>query len=177
MMAVHSGVLLVASPVLTDPNFMRTVVYILEHTSGGTLGLIVNRPLDVPLGDLWDECPGSLAEASLCAEGGPVDRHKGLLLHGYVELEDTYQLAEGVAVGGDPQELHSLSQDDRGRSGPRLFLGHAGWQPGQLDDEVASGSWIVRTGHPVLLLNPTPPEDLWQELVTSGAETPDPSAN
>jgi putative transcriptional regulator len=177
MQAVSSGVLLIASPVLADPNFMRTVVYVLEHTDGGTLGLIMNRPLDVPLGDLWDECPGELTSSRLCAEGGPVDRHKGLLLHGYTELEDTYQLADGIAVGGDPQELHQRSLDDAERSGPRLFLGHAGWQPSQLEDEIAIGSWLVRRGHPILLLNPSPPEDLWQDLVTSGGDTPGPSSN
>ncbi len=169
--------MLVASPVLADPNFMRSVVYVLEHTASGTLGLVLNRPLDVPLGDLWDECPEALGGEQLCAEGGPVDRHKGLLLHGFTELEDTYQLAEGIAVGGDPHQLHALSEAESSHHGPRLFLGHAGWQPGQLEEEIALGSWLVREAHPVLLLHPQPPEDLWQEMVSCYGEATEPSVN
>lgn len=176
MRAPGAGCLLVASPVLADPNFMRTVVYILEHNDSGTLALIVNRPLDVPLGELWDEAPDELSERKLCAEGGPVDRHKGLLIHGYIDLPNAYRLCDGLAVGGDPDALRARADQD-GAGGPRLFLGHAGWSPGQLEDELAVGSWIVRSGHPSLLLNPRPPEDLWQELVCSGSEIPDPSVN
>lgn len=177
MRGVHPGSLLIASPMLEDGNFLRSVIYILEHSDTGTLGLIVNRDLDVPLGELWDDCPDRLTAARLCAEGGPVDRHKGLLLHGFTDLPETYQLAEGIAVGGDPERLEAEVADGPGHRGPRLFLGHAGWQTGQLAEEIAIGSWLVRPGHPALLLDPTPPEQLWQDLLGCGEETPDPSLN
>ena len=177
MIAPSAGTVLVASPALSDPNFMRTVVYLLDHNADGTLGLIINRPLDVGLGELWEGCPDELEEQQLCAEGGPVERHRGLLIHGFADVNDAYQLAEGIAVGGDPDELHARTRDDDGSHGPRLFLGHAGWGEGQLADEVAVGSWLVRSGNPLLLLNPRPPEDLWNELLCSGSELPPPSIN
>jgi putative transcriptional regulator len=52
-----AGMLLVASPQLSDPNFLRTVVYLLDHSDNGTLGFVINRPLDVPLRELWGEVP------------------------------------------------------------------------------------------------------------------------
>lgn len=147
----------------------------LEHNENGTLGLIINRPLDVPLGELWEDCPHPLNEHALCAEGGPVERHKGLLLHGEVGMAGSHELAPGIAVGGDVDALDCFRCGSP--NGPRLFLGHAGWEADQLSEEVASGSWMVRDGHPRLLLDAEPAEDLWSDLVNAGEDMPPPSAN
>ena len=177
MPSLAVGHLLIASPALSDPSFMRSVVYLLEHNPQGSLGLIVNRPLDVSLADLWDSCPSNLGDTRIAGEGGPVERHKGLLLHGRPGLDESYTIAEGVAIGGDPGALVDEWPDGPNELGPRLFLGHAGWTPDQLAGEVATGSWIVRRGHPSLLLRNDPPEDLWQELVSAGNDRPQPSVN
>ncbi len=175
-MKPEPGVFLVAMPTLQDPTFMRAVVYLLEHSATGTLGLIINRPVPVNLCEIWDECPESMEQTQLCAEGGPVDRNKGLLIHRIPEIPDALELGLGLSVGGDPHLL-AAAYDSGKAAGPRLFLGHAGWSPEQLEEEIAQGSWLVRSGLQELLLDPEPPADLWQTLISAGEELPKPSIN
>jgi putative transcriptional regulator len=172
------GALLIARPSLSDPHFLRTVVFLLEHNAGGSLGLIINRPLDLRLGDLWETCPEPLRSSRACGEGGPVERHKGLLIHGYTDIPGAFDLGVGLAVGGEDEPLsRRLGQPRDDGLGPRLFLGHAGWGPGQLADEVAGDAWVVRRGHPSLVLDTEPADDLWQGLVGAGAEPVEPGLN
>ncbi len=167
-----------ASPNLTDPNFLRSVVYLLDHGDSGSLGFIINRPLDLPLAELWTEAPGGLAEAHIAAEGGPVDKHKGLLLHADPSLDGAQLMAEGIAVGGELAALRERWPTGEDHCGPRLFLGHSGWTAGQLQQEIEEGAWIVRPGRVELLLGPQPSELLWQQLVEGRAGgMPDPSRN
>lgn len=177
-MRPRSGVLLVASPHLTDPNFLHSVVYLLDHGDSGSLGFIVNRPLDVPLSELWAEAPGGLAGSRIAAEGGPVDKHKGLLLHGDTNLVGAQLMGDGVAIGGDLDALGARWVSGEDHHGPRLFLGHSGWSAGQLMAEIEEGAWVVRPGRIDLLLAAQPSELLWQQLIeghTGGM--PDPSRN
>ncbi|NRA39330.1 MAG: YqgE/AlgH family protein [Planctomycetes bacterium] len=176
-MKIEPGVFLIAMPTLQDPSFMRTVIYLLEHSDGGSLGLIVNRPVPVQLSDIWEECPNSMKDEKLCAEGGPVDRHKGLLIHRMDEVSDSLDLGLGLSVGGDASELAEAYASAKINLGPRLFLGHAGWTNEQLEQEVSQGSWLVRSGMQEILLNHNPPEDLWHNLISAGEELPQPSWN
>ncbi len=179
-MKPSAGTILVASPQLTDANFARSVIYILDHGENGTLGFIINRPLEAVLGDIWSEVPAGLASAKAAAEGGPVEQAKGLLLHGCMDLPGAQAMGPGVeiAVGGDADALAERYRDGCDATGPRLFLGHSGWMPGQLDAEIGQGSWLVRPGRKELLLDIAPPKNLWQQLVegrTGGL--PEPSVN
>jgi len=171
-----SGTVLVASRLLGDPSFMRTVVYLVEHDHDGSLGFIVNRPLDILLGDLWQECPSDLSAIRIAAEGGPVDRHKGLLLHGCADISGAQAMGGGVSVGGDLEELVKRFANGPGALGPRLLLGHSGWTAGQLDNEIAQGAWVVRPATPDVLLTALPPATLWQQLLDGGT-LPEPSLN
>ena len=173
-----AGMLLVASPQLSDPNFVRTVVYLLDHGDNGTLGFVLNRPLEVPLSELWGEVPEQLAGLRVAAEGGPVVRHKGLLVHRCIDLSGAQLLSEGFAIGGDLDALAKRFASGCDEHGPRLFLGHSGWAPGQLLAELEEGAWLLRSGRPEQLLNPQPALGLWQQLVEGrGGGTPDPSLN
>ena len=172
-----SGMLLVASPRLEDANFRHSVVYLVEHNAGGTLGFIVNRPLDLPLRELWSKVPGGLADARLAGEGGPVDRHKGLLLHACVDLAGAHAMSTTIAVGGDAGALAARWPDGSDAAGPRLFLGHSGWGVGQLERELEEGAWILRPGRRELLLDPHPAGGLWQQLIEGRLGMPGPSVN
>ena len=177
-MRPRSGVFLVASPQLTDPNFVRSVVYLLDHSDTGSLGFILNRPLDLPLGELWNEAPGGLVDALIAADGGPVDKHKGLLLHGDTTLAGAQPMGEGIAVGGDLAAMQERWATGGDHNGPRLFLGHSGWTAGQLDREIEEGAWLVRPGRLDLLFEVRPSELLWQHLVEGrSGGMPDPSRN
>jgi putative transcriptional regulator len=174
----EAGMLLVASPALNEPAFMRTVIYLLEHDEDGTLGFILNRPIDIVLSDLWRECPAGLVQCKVAAEGGPVDRNKGLLLHTCVDLPGAQGMGCGLAVGGDLDELAKRYANGNDHTGPRLFLGHSGWRPGQLQSEIEEGSWIVRPGKAELVVDHRPSPNLWQHLSEGhSGGLPEPSVN
>lgn len=180
------GQFLVATPALVDPNFRRSVVYLVEHGEDGTLGFIVNRALETPLGELWEECPAALAGHRLAAEGGPVEPQKGLLLHQDADLPGTARMGHGLYIGGDIDRLAARWAAGPDAAGPRLLLGHSGWGPGQLDRELAEGAWILRPGDPALLISSAGRggakhgERLWERLASGrdgGNGLPEPSLN
>ncbi|MBA3708603.1 MAG: YqgE/AlgH family protein [Planctomycetes bacterium] len=180
-----AGALLVASPQLTDPNFHRCVIYLVDHGAKGTLGFIINRPLDVDLRDIWSEVPAGLAGTRAAAEGGPVERDKGLLLHGNPDLPGAQvmgtasdALSQLIVVGGEVDALAVRFEAGCDATGPRLFLGHSGWLPGQLDQEIREGAWIIRPGRRELLLDICPVDDLWQMMIDGRVGgLPSPSLN
>lgn len=171
------GCFLVASPALADPSFLRSVVVLLEHDPGGSLGLIINRPLPMPLRELWAEVPESLAAGLLAAEGGPVERGKGILLHGDPGLAGAQAIGQGLAIGGDLAALARRWPAGGDAHGPRLFLGHSGWGAGQLDLELREGAWLVRAGDPGLVLASPGDPDLWRRLTGGRTGIPLPSVN
>jgi len=136
------GSLLVATPPLTDPNFDRTVVYMLEHTDDGAVGVVLNRPLhiDAP-GELhaWAELMS--APATLFS-GGPVDEEALIAL---AQLHNPVpgawsQVAEGL---GSVDLLLDPFEVAQGITALRVFRGYSGWGPSQLDEELGEGAWIV----------------------------------
>ena len=168
IMTPEAPCLLVASPSLLDPNFLHTVVLIVEHDEEGALGLILNRPLPLPLAQVSEE--GGLAyegsEEATAWRGGPVDPQRGILLvqGGLPEEEDTVvDFTHFVSHRKDL--LESLLGDPSARY--RLFLGYAGWSPGQLDQELEAGAWARRPLVSEWLMHPEP-TSLWQVALGSG---------
>lgn len=179
-MDLTAGSLLVATPNLSDPNFMRSVVYVMEHNAEGTLGFIINRAVTIPLSDLWGDCPDEIRDIRIACEGGPVERNKGLLLHACPDLPGCHPMGMGVAIGGELDALVKRFHNGPDHRGPRLFLGHTGWAPGQLDAEIAQGTWTVQAGSSELLLHVAPADDLWNQLAhsdTDGGPFHQPSLN
>ncbi|MCX7893354.1 MAG: YqgE/AlgH family protein [Burkholderiales bacterium] len=138
---------LIAMPSMVDPNFAKTLTFICEHNDQGALGVVVNRPIDMTLGALFErldlqlEIPG-LAEAPVYF-GGPVQTDRGFVLHkpvgGWsstlpvrddVGLTTSKDILEAVAAGAGPEKL-------------LLALGYAGWSPGQLEHELAQNAWLT----------------------------------
>jgi len=135
------GKLLVASPALVDPNFLRTVVLIAAHDADGALGLVLNRPSTMVVGDvvaqLSDACDG-FEEIYV---GGPVAPGAVIVLAEFSDPSLSSMIIDGELglphVELDPARLAS------GVRRARAFAGHAGWGPGQLDSELAEDAWIV----------------------------------
>jgi putative transcriptional regulator len=176
------GKLLVAGPALQDPNFRRTVVLICEHTDDGALGLVINRPTTVEVTDAVPELATLLGDDASLWSGGPVQPQSIVLL---AELDDPPE--DALMVVGDVglvlqgADLEDLADDaSRGRA----FLGYAGWGPGQLEDELERGDWIVVAAEPDDAFRPEA-DGLWGEvLARQGGEyallatmPPDPSLN
>lgn len=140
-----SGRLLVATPELVDPNFGRTIVYLVEHDEEGAMGLVVNRPLgDLDVAKFFAnlELEGEGLSGTLRAHsGGPVEPSLVYMLHSADNmLESSRTLRGGLALTTEPEMLRRLAQG----AGPErhlLLFGYAGWGPGQLEGEIAGGFW------------------------------------
>jgi len=131
---------LVASPLLVDPNFARSIVLLCEHDDDGSMGLIVNRPSDVGLSETMAELephPGQ----SLWV-GGPVQRDVVIVLHRGTDIAGARAIADGMSLGGEEEALLDLVRGPR-HADARVFAGYAGWSSGQLAEELATRSWIV----------------------------------
>lgn len=134
------GKLLVASPELRDPNFLRTVVLILQHDQNGAFGLVLNRRSETKLTEIWSKLGKSPCqiEASLHL-GGPVDGPL-LVLHSHAGLSDM-QILPAVYVSTNPEELEQLVAQPGVRA--RFFACYSGWGAGQLEAEIEEGSWLI----------------------------------
>jgi putative transcriptional regulator len=175
------GQLLIAGPGLADPNFWRTVVLIVEHSEEGALGLVLNRPSETTVGEAVSELEQLLDSDDPLYVGGPVQPSALIVLAEFEQPEEAALIAfEDVGV------LASGAQEDpelRVRSG-RAFVGHAGWGPGQLDDEVERGDWILEPARREDAFTGAPLE-LWSEVLTRKGGSyalvarmpPDPSVN
>jgi putative AlgH/UPF0301 family transcriptional regulator len=163
---VGPGSLLVAMPALSDPTFAGTVVYVLDHTDNGTLGVVLGRPSQV---DIRDVLPGwcELAvEPCVFHVGGPCETDTALCLAlapQAVPTEDSgLRRVAGdvylVDLDSDPAELSGVS-------GLRVFAGYAGWSPGQLAGEIAEGAWACVPGRPDDVLSTLAGPELWREVM------------
>jgi putative transcriptional regulator len=161
---VEPGVLLVASPTLGDPNFRRTVVYVLDHRSDGSVGVVLNRPSDVTLLDVLPQWWDLASAPRTLFVGGPVETNAALCL---AEARPGAVPAGWTAVSG-PIGLADLDADPTALNGSlhklRVFAGYAGWGAGQLADEIAEGAWLVVAGHANDVFA-EPDTDLWRTVL------------
>jgi putative transcriptional regulator len=157
--------LLVASPMLLDPNFHHTVVLLIEHDEQGAMGIVLNRPLPLTLAKICEESQlvfGGNPEATAW-RGGPVDPQRGIILvrGGLPEEEDTVlDFTDFVSFRKDLLETLLLD----GAATYRLFLGYSGWGPGQLDAEMEQGAWARLPLRPEWLLSEDP-KNLWPKAI------------
>jgi len=168
----YAGYFLIAKPILQDPNFRRTVVFLLAHNAEGAFGLVVNRPAEAE-GLPW---PVFL--------GGPCPSPGLIMLHGHAEWVEAAgegpeafkerQLAPGIYYGDTAcldRVTHSAHMETLRF---RVFSGYAGWGSGQLEGELAAGAWSLAPANGSILFN-TPVEELWDRLAPP--RIPEPSIN
>jgi putative transcriptional regulator len=156
------GRLLIATPLLVDPHFVRTVVYVLEHDGGGTVGVILNRPSHTPVGQVLPSWHDAVSGPSVVFNGGPV-QPDGALCLGQVATDGpgVRAVVDGVAtvdLDGDVAVITGLTRR------LRVFAGHAGWAPEQLDAEIAEGAWWVVPGSPGDLFSEDP-RPMWTRVL------------
>lgn len=150
----HKGKFLVASPEMGDPRFAGTVIYLVEHSAEGALGLVVNRRVGIhPLAALFDSIGmprdgEKLAEPVAVHWGGPVSTELVLMLHSNdftAGSNATRKIADGIALSDGIDGLKALTRADWPKS-LAVYAGYAGWRPGQIENEVAAGQWSLVTG-------------------------------
>jgi len=168
--------LLLAMPHLVDPNFSRAVVLMVEHNDEGSFGLVVNHPSDMDAVSLLDalDIVWKGEEEARVWSGGPVMPTSGWVLHAptdvvakpgeTLESTGTVELVAGVALSTSPDNLRAIAASPPGRV--RLLLGYAGWGPGQLADEMASGSWLHADATPELVFE-TEADEMWEAALRS----------
>lgn len=152
------GKFLVATEGMTDPRFAETVIYVCDHSEGGAMGLVVNRPVKrVPAADLMDGLglPGDDATGEVVLHyGGPVEVGRAFVLHGSdYGRDETSEVADGVRLSSDPTVFQDIAVG-RGPEQSLVALGYAGWGPSQLDMEIAAGVWDVAPADLGLLFDP-----------------------
>lgn len=156
-----TGQLLVATPSLKDPNFDRTVVLLVAHESGGALGVVLNRPTEVPVSEVLGAWGMLARDPGVLFEGGPVQPESAICLarrrpevrrvKGFHQVSG---LVGTVDLSTDPDPLRDSI------TGIRVFAGYSGWSPGQLEDEITAGSWFVLDALPGDAFMERP-DDLW----------------
>jgi putative transcriptional regulator len=156
--------LLVAMPGMADPNFSDTVTLICEYNREGALGIIINRPLTLKLGGLFEQLDVRHVNSAIAAgpvvHGGPVARERGFVLH-----NSGYQYESSVTVSPDIQltlsrdVLDALAAGD-GPDKSLVALGYAGWEPGQLEAEILANTWLNVPATPEIIFD-VPFADRW----------------
>lgn len=140
-MPLLKGKLLIASPALVDPNFVRTVVLIAEHSADGTLGLVLNRPSDSSVTESVDELRGVVDAGDPVYVGGPVQTDAVMVLAEFSNATLAAALVlEDIGFLPAEADLDAIAAATRRA---RVFAGHSGWAPGQLDGELEEGAWIL----------------------------------
>ena len=133
------GQLLVAAPILHDPNFHRTVVLVAEHGEEGAMGLVLNRPTDTPVADALPELVPLAGEDPVYV-GGPVALESVLAIAELDDPDDASELLFGTVGFVQEPDVPVL----RGR----VYVGYAGWSAGQLEEELEEESWLVLPAEP-----------------------------
>ena len=168
------GKLLVATPALTDPNFVKSVILLCEHGPEGAMGLILNRALPLPVADILPEAfvpPGSQARLH---QGGPVQEDHLLFLHGIPKPGlDAHPVCGGVFLGGDLNVLKKVLAEAKPPLFLRCYLGYAGWGAGQLEAEIEQGAWILKPARDKDVFT-ADPATLWPRLLSAQAGALDP---
>lgn len=157
-----TGRLIVATPALTDGNFAHAVVLVLEHSAEGAVGLVVNRPTEATLTEALPGWVALAADPGVLFVGGPVQREAIIALaRTYGPTEGVQQIVSGVGVvdvSADPTLVGAAI------AGVRVFAGYAGWSGGQLESEIAVGSWFVVDARPEDVFTDEP-EALWRHVL------------
>ncbi|MGH8265476.1 MAG: YqgE/AlgH family protein [Steroidobacterales bacterium] len=156
--------LLIAMPGMADPNFTQTVTLICEHNAGGALGIIINRPLPMTLDEVFaqlalDNRDSGLGER-IVLKGGPVQTDRGFVVHRAGGTWDsTLKVSDDIHVTTSRDVLAALASG----TGPRdafVALGYAGWQAGQLEEEIRANAWLNVPASDTIVFS-LPFEDRW----------------
>jgi putative transcriptional regulator len=157
------GKLLIASPTLVDPNFRRTVVLIAEHSEEGALGLVLNRPADTAVGEAVPELSWVADDDAALWVGGPVSPGGVIVLAEWSDPSHAAVLVEDDLgfLPGDHAEPERLADSVRRA---RVYAGHTGWGPGQLEGELDEEAWIVEPPRREEIFTEDP-EGLWAAVL------------
>ncbi len=148
---------LIAMPGMADPYFSKTLTLICEHSEKGAIGLVVNKPIDVTLGNLFEQVNIQLDDDALLLEsvhfGGPVLVDRGFVLHQpLADWSSTLKIDDDTGLTTSKDILEAMAIG-KGPSRVMVTLGYAGWAPGQLEDEIKRNGWLTVPAQPHLIFD------------------------
>lgn len=143
--APAQGKLLLSEPFQKDLYFKRTVVLLTEHNEMGSVGFILNKPLDIKIHEAIDDFPQC---SNALYFGGPVSKNQLFYIHTLGDkIDGSMEIDKGIYWGGNFDTIRSLIEQDKIKPNElRFFAGYSGWEPNQLDKELEEKSWIVANG-------------------------------
>lgn len=161
---------LIAMPQLADPNFSRTLTLICEHTEEGAMGLVVNRSLDLRVGQLLEHMSIETHDDELGRSpvhyGGPVEMERGFVLHRPLGAwESTIALSDTLGLTASRDILQAMAGSEGGPADAMILLGYAGWGAGQLETELADNAWLTLPADEAILFE-EPLAARWQAAAT-----------
>jgi putative transcriptional regulator len=176
--------LLIAMPSVDDVNFEKTVIYVCEHSALGAMGLVINRPLQVQLSEIWDELeipyPKNIPVGNIPVfDGGPLEKSRGFVLYTPIAEADLPEdaqpipgeihLSNNLAITASNEMLKILAAGE----GPKdvfFALGYAEWDAGQLEDELLENSWLHVPASPRILFHVSPESRLRESAKLIGVD-------
>jgi putative transcriptional regulator len=161
------GAILVADRKLKDPHFAQTVVLIVRYAEQGTVGLVLNRPSDVPVSELLAGVRAARARQDAAFTGGPVEPMSVLaLLRSHDGPKGALRVAGDIWAILDQDLLKDTLSAHTGSDDLRFYVGYAGWGPGQLESEMDAGAWRLIRGSAETVFD-AKPDSLWDRVVRS----------
>ncbi len=164
---------LIAMPGMADETFAGSVVYLCEHTDKGALGLVINKPIDIKLGNLFERVELPLQRNELAEQpvyfGGPVQTERGFVLHRASDddlgrYNSTLAIRGGLAMTTSKDVLEAMAEG-HGPAQVLVTLGYSGWQAGQLEDELAHNGWLTVDADPAVIFD-TPVEQRYDKALS-----------
>ncbi len=159
---------LIAMPTLADPNFSQTVTYICAHSEEGAMGIVINRPMNIALGEVLSQMKMSATDPQINSRpvfsGGPVQPDRGFVLHRPMGAwSSNLQVSMEIGVATSRDILEAISKGE-GPADALVALGYAGWGAGQLEREMLENSWLSAPVNEDILFRLSP-EDRWHAAV------------
>ena len=162
------GKFLVASRNLEDPNFSETVILLLAYSQDGALGVVINRPTEVPLSSLLPKVKGLQKRKDFVHLGGPVARTNLLLLaQSNKQPKDSQHVFADLYLIANQATLEQVIDKASAKTKVCAYVGYAGWSAGQLDMEVTRGGWYIVPADAASIFDKVA-EDVWPELIRRG---------
>lgn len=158
------GKVLISEPFLYDEIFGRSVILLVDHSTDGTMGLVLNKPLPLSLNDVLKEFK-DISNIPIY-KGGPLSTDTLFYLHTLKDVEDSLQIGKGVYLNGDFDAIRRYILQGNDIDGKiRFFLGYSGWEHDQLCQEIEENTWLIGSTSIASLMNEKGSAELWKNVL------------
>ena len=158
------GKVLISEPFLYDEMFGRSVILLVDHSTDGTMGLVLNKPLPLSLNDVLKEFK-DISNIPIY-KGGPLSTDTLFYLHTLKDVEDSLQIGKGVYLNGDFDAIRRYILQGNNIDGKiRFFLGYSGWEHDQLCQEIEENTWLIGSTSIASLMNEKGSAELWKNVL------------